>query len=581
MMARFLICLLLFIFPFHVFAQETDDAAKEKQRRQIVIINQILGDIPTLKLGENRAYADAKVGNLVWKTDEKLARTLFQSAVGELINAQNLAEADTKNANYQYDLLNGQNIRPQILNTIASRDAELALDYLVKTRPANITKALLNSSVKSSKIKNPNNNYANLVQTETNLEQSFIRLAADQNPERAVKLLKESLKKGLSNETLSLLKKLYAKDAEAADEIASEIVGKLIQTGFETPNGGYSQNANIALTFLTEFIREKVQNEKFIKFDNSQMRTLADKLISFFMKQNSNSGNYYGYSILTIAEKLSPGSVAKLKQTQNIIRRQHSIGLDYYDPEINKLLSSGDTTAEMILGAAAKVPERSRSQIYQMAANKYAQQGDLSRATEVLNDNFSDDALEEMLRNLNYQYSYNLTNAGKFAEAERLIDGFPENTRLNALINLAGAIYQKNPEENKSYAVSVLGKARSSIAYKPEDSNEMSMLTQIISAYSVIEPSEAFRIFESLTPQINELSEAAAITYGFQKSSNVKGGEFVITNGNSLGIISFDNSIFKKLAEKDFDRTMNLINSFSRRENQVALKMQLAEGILN
>ncbi len=581
MIVRSLICLFLLIFPFHVFAQETGDAAKEKQRRQVVLINQLLGDIPTLKLGENRAYVNAKVGNLVWKTDEKLARTLFQSAVGELINAQNLAEADTKNSNYQYDLLNGQNIRPQILSTIANRDAELALDYLVKTRPPNISKALLNSSVKSSKIKNSNNNYANLVQTETNLEQNFIRLAADQNPERAVKLLKESLKKGFSNETLNLLKKLSAKDAEAANEIASEIVAKLIQKGFDVEGQYYSQNPNIALTFLTEFIREKGQNEKFIKFDSSQIQTLADKLVSFFLQQNRNDGNYYAGSILTIAEKLSPSSVAKLKQTQNTIRRQHSFGLDYYDPEINKLLGSGDTTAEMILGAAAKVPAASRSQIYQMAANKYAQQGDLSRATEVLSDNFSDDALEEMLRNINYQYSYNLINAGKFVEAERLIDEFPENMRLNALINLANAIYQKNPEENKSYAASVLGKARSSIAYKPEDSNEMSVLTQIISAYARIESSEAFRIFESLTPQINELSEAAAITYGFQKSSNVKGGEFVITNGNSLGIISFDNSVFKELAEKDFDRTMNLINSFSRHENQVALKMQLAEGILN
>ncbi|MEO8072141.1 MAG: hypothetical protein ABI686_02735 [Acidobacteriota bacterium] len=580
MMARSLICLLLFIFPFHVFAQETDDAAKEKQRHQVVLVNQILSDIPTLKLGENRAYADAKVGNLVWKTDEKLARTLFQSAVGELINAQNLAEADTKNTNYQYALLNGQNIRPQILTTIASRDAELALDYLVKTRPANITKALLNSSVKSSKIKNSNNNYANLVQTETNLEQSFIRLAADQNPERAVKLLKESLKKGLSEETLSLLKKLYAKDAEAANEIASEIVAKLIQKGFDSQNQNYSQNANVAISFLSEFIREKNETEKYIKFDSSQMQTLADKLISYALQTTNRYGNGYAYSMLPIAEKLSPGSVAQIKQMQNVNVRR-SWGWGGYDPEVTKLLSNGDTTAEMLLGTAAKVPERSRSQIYQMAANKFAQQGDLNRATEVLNDNFSDDALEEMLRNLNYQYSYNLINAGKFAEAERLIDGFPENTRLSALINLANAIYQKNPEENKSYAVSVLGKARSSIAYKPEDSNEMSMLMQIISAYALIEPSEAFRIFESLTPQINELSEAAAITYGFQKSSNVKGGEFVITNGNSLGVISFDPSIFKKLAEKDFDRTMNLINSFSRHENQVALKMQLAEGILN
>ena len=216
------------------------------------------------------------------------------------------------------------------------------------------------------------------------------------------------------------------------------------------------------------------------------------------------------------------------------------------DPEVSKLLSNGDTTPEMLLGAVSKVPLQSRSQIYQMAANKFAQQGNINRAAEVLNDNFSDDALEEMLRNLNSQYAYTLISAGKFAEAETLIDSLPENTRLNMLINLANAIYQKNPEENKSHAASVLGKARALIAYKPEDSNEMSMLMQIISAYSVIEPSEGFRIFESLTPQINELAEAAITIYGFQKSSNVKDGEFLMTTGDSLGIVSVRQLNFQK-----------------------------------
>ncbi len=244
-------------------------------------------------------------------------------------------------------------------------------------------------------------------------------------------------------------------------------------------------------------------------------------------------------------------------------------------------MSSGDTTAETILGAADKVPTKARRQIYQMAANKFAQQGNMNRAAEVLRENFADDALDEALRNLNWQYSYTLISTGKFAEAERIIDGFPENTRFNALINLANAIYQKNPEENKSHAASILGKTRAAIPYKPENSNEMSVLMQIISAYAMIEPAESFRMFESLIPQINELSDAAAITYSFQGNSNVKQGEFLLTNGSSLGFVSFDSSILKKLAEKDFDRTMNLINIFSRRDSQIILKMQLAEGIFN
>ncbi len=60
MIARSLFGLLLLTFPLFVFAQETDDAAKEKQRRQVVLINQLISDIPTLKLGENRALVYAK-----------------------------------------------------------------------------------------------------------------------------------------------------------------------------------------------------------------------------------------------------------------------------------------------------------------------------------------------------------------------------------------------------------------------------------------------------------------------------------------------------------------------------------------
>ena len=579
MIARSFIALLLLIFPFYVLAQETDDAAKEKQRRQVVLANQLLSDIPTLKLGENRALVYAKVGSFIWKTDEKLARTLFQNSVGELINAQNQAEADTKNTDYQNNLLTGQNLRPQILNLIAHRDAELALEYLLKTRPTKISKAMLISPNKNSKISSSNNNYVYLAHNETNLEQNFIRLAADQSPERAVKLLKESLKKGLTPQTLELLKKLHSKDADAANEIASEIIGKLIQSGFEIVNGINSQNPGVALNFLNEHIRPKNETEKFIKFDNSQMRSLADKLISFAIQQNNRYGNSYAYSMLAIAEKLSPGYAAKLKQMRNNPVRNSGWGT--IDPEISKILRSGETTAETILGTADKVPPQSRRQIYQMAANKFAQQGNMSRAAEVLNNNFADDALDEALRNLNFQHSHNLISAGKFAEAERIIDSFPEKTRFNALINLANAIYQKSPEENKSYAASILAKARAALPYKPEDSNEMSVLMQIISAYAVIEPAESFRIFESLIPQINELSDAAVITYGFQRNSNVKQGEFLLINGSSLGFISFNGSILKTLAEKDFDRTMNLINIFSRRESQITLKMQLAEGIFN
>jgi len=578
LIARFFTCLLLCVFPLITFAQDSDEAGKTKQRRQTVLLEQIIADIPNLKLGENRALVYAKIGNIVWKADEKRARAFFQNAVGELINAQISAEADKKNIGYQNDLLTGQTTRPQILQAIAARDAELALEYLYKTRTEIVVKALSTTTPKNSKISNYSNNYSYLAQNENNLEQGFVRLAADQSPERAVKLLRQSLKKGFSNETLNLLKKLHTKDAETADELASEIVGKLVNSSFSADNQLNYQNINVATVFLTEFIREKNQSEKYLKFDDSQMRILADKLISFFLKQNESRGYYNAYSILPIAEKLAPSSVAGLKQNQKNNPR-HGM-FSEYDPEVSKLFN-GETTAEQLLIAAKKFPASSRRQIYQRAANKLAQQGDINRATEILTDNFDEDALEQEIHNLNSQYSYNLISAGKFAEAENLIDGFPENSRVGALINLANAIFQKNQTENKSYAVAVLGKARASISEKPQDTTEMSNLMQIISAYGTIEPVEAFRLFEPLVPQINELSEAAVIINGFQRNSNIRQGEFVINNNNSWGFYGADFSVLSKLSTGDFDRVLNLIDSFSRGEMRISLKLQLAETILN
>ncbi len=281
---------------------------------------------------------------------------------------------------------------------------------------------------------------------------------------------------------------------------------------------------------------------------------------------------------MPIAEKLAPASAAKIKQMQKNNWRHSDFGYGY-DPEVGKLLNGEGSTPEKIIAEAGKFPANSRRQIYQTAASKFAEQGDFSRATEVLRDNFTDDALDEAIRNLNWQYSYSLISAGKFAEAERMIDEFPENARGGALVNLANAIYQKNPAENKSYAVAVLGKALVSTSDKPENSSEMQNLMQIITAYSTIESSEAFRLFEPLIAQMNKLSDAAVILNGFQGGSNVRQGEFLMTNGSYWGFNGGDFTVLSKLATTDFDRTTKLIEEFTRREIRIALKMQLAENL--
>jgi hypothetical protein len=61
----------------------------------------------------------------------------------------------------------------------------------------------------------------------------------------------------------------------------------------------------------------------------------------------------------------------------------------------------------------------------------------------------------------------------------------------------------------------VLAKARALISDKPENSTELGILMQIISTFINIEPDEAFRLFDPLVPQINELSERSVVLAGF------------------------------------------------------------------
>ena len=72
-----------------VWSQPADDeAVKEKQRKFAVLIDQVLSELPNLRLAENRAFLNAKVGNILWDGDERRARALFNDAVSELLNAQ-------------------------------------------------------------------------------------------------------------------------------------------------------------------------------------------------------------------------------------------------------------------------------------------------------------------------------------------------------------------------------------------------------------------------------------------------------------------------------------------------------------
>ncbi|MGI8409785.1 MAG: hypothetical protein ACR2M8_07905, partial [Pyrinomonadaceae bacterium] len=285
---RLLSVLMLLLLSAGIFAQSEDEAGKTKEmeRRKMVLIESMLADSRELKLGENRAIMFARIGGRLWDLDQKRARDLFQDAISELLGAQAAAEAGRK-PGQQNELLAGQSTRPQILQTIATRDAEFALQSFYKSRPALIERAISNSKARNTKIGNHPGTDRQYAQTELQLEQMLIRMAADQNPEKAIALLKAALKSGISGETLGLLQKVFEKDPAAAKDLASEVAGQLARKPFIISDQLDYQTIQVATSILSEHVRDRPATEKALWFDASQMASLAERLIAFHIDKGN------------------------------------------------------------------------------------------------------------------------------------------------------------------------------------------------------------------------------------------------------------------------------------------------------
>ncbi|HKP70214.1 MAG TPA: hypothetical protein VJV05_13085 [Pyrinomonadaceae bacterium] len=560
-----------------VISQTSDqdqDAEKLKAERRSKLIAAISREAGEMILPENRALISARLGLTIWKEDPERSGTLFRNAVAGLITAQDAAEANKNPNTRSQDLVNGQSTRQQILNSIAAVDAEYALESLYRTRPITVQKALVQRS--SAKLNNNGGNPMYIAQQEIAMEQRFIRLAAEQKPQKSVELLKEAIKKQLSNETLPMLKKVWEKEPMAGNDLANGVVDRLISTSFTGPNNQINfELLNLSNSVLTEFIRDRQPEEKAIAFDESRMRTLAQKVIATYIEKGPMMG-YIPYSSLEpLGRRLvSPALIAQAKKAAESAPGYGHGRHTEQDPEYAKLMAT-NPSADTLLAEAKKFSPDMRRSMYQNAANKLSDSGQYERALALLSDQFEDDALDNAISSLNWYHAHLLVQRGDYDGAEAMMMQFNDSNRISALTQLAKTIYNKDPKENRSRANALLQRVRSLMPERPETSNDFTQLFQLINTMATIEPNDAFRNLEPVVPRINELTEAWAVVNAFQ-NGNIRQGEYSMAGGYNMGLY-VDPSMLRTLGQNDFQRTMTIIDGLSRREMRVTILLSLLE----
>jgi len=608
----------IFLVSTHVFAQtsptasatEKEKAAKELEKNGFELLDQVSNDAGSLKNWENRALIAALVGDLLWDKDKKRARELFRSSANELTQANNqpIDKSKTEDSMF-FGFFGDTSPRKTILQTIARRDADMALRFLLETRPARVQEAINAQNLLKSQPNKPKTaddlfsgrSQQMQVQQEIALEQSFATRAAEQDPKKAAQLLRDSLSKGVTYEVFGLLEKINKKDPELAQKLTGEVVAKLLDMDFTKDESG----RGVALNFLTTYgggaaaktpaaspakatdgaaTKDEVKTAP-LKVDDKLLKDTANKLADYLLQSKGYEAFFFFSQMMPTLEKFVPEKVPQLKQKQAEIRKQMPPEMVAMQDSFGSMMGNNkDTPPERMIAGAAKLPAFARSRAYNQAIDKMLDAGDGEKARGLLQNVPEGKERDSALAYLDSKLAGGAMEKGNLDEAQKIIGKIgSDKEKVEQLVNLAVKFHRKNTKETHEVALKIMEDARRLVNEFAENKDEVAGVLKLAAGFALIEPDRAFPLLSPLIEQANDVIGANALLAKYNKREQAfKQGEMLMS-ASGFGGVAYARygAELKTLAQTDYGKTKNLIDEFRRDDVRVLLKMLLAQSILS
>lgn len=567
------------------------DKAKEKLEKEVLeLVHQFVNEADSLKLWENRALIFAIAGDLMWKSNQKRARKLFRDSADELIRGNIVPKEKPKN--YWEDYGWSQQVSPRrtVLLTIAQHDADLALQLLQETRPPDLQAAIdAESLVKTAKPKTAVENIneqknKRQVQAEIALEQQFAVKAAEQDPKKAAKLIRESLSKGITMSAIQLITKVNEKDDELGKELLNEVLRKLLDADFKQKDDARRVAGYILQQSFSPHIF-KANNDKFkpVKLEDRDLKDIASKLTDYFLESTEFNVFWELSQAIQALAKYAPDKNAQLKQKMEAFEKMMPAESRSWT-EINKLVSDPNTTPEKLISEAEKFAGYEKFELYRRAIDKGVEDGSGEKIQNLLQNSASSKQRDDALEYLSSKISAKAIKDEKLDEIGKLI-GKSESSagKIKLYVDFAVGFQKKNTEESHKTALGLMEEARKLVNDIPESREQLSDIMKVASGYAEVEPDKAFPFLEPLIDMSNDLMTAYAILSKYNKNENFfKQGELIYTQSVGFGRESFVGygKQLGLLAAADFGRTKNLTDRFNRNDVKILTKLFLAQAIL-
>jgi hypothetical protein len=551
---------------------KTLETIKEKG---IALVGEAENLMQEIRTPQTRIRSQLQAAQMLWELDEKRAAKFLNDAAAGLTEL--VATLDITDPDYVMGYSGITQLRYEIVQTLAGRDPDAAINFLQATRLPGTP---------------------HITEYDQNGQETALELmVADQNaatdPKRAFEMARRKLKTGYSPNLINTISAMRQKHPELATELVNEIVAKLLQEKLlkkpeaagmsinlliscqpKNSAGGFERRGNLAGAGL---------------ISDDLCRNLFQKALQDALSFSSPTPGAYtpereaAFSLLNALQQLGPqlneavnGGLASVEKKIGEL----AIAPNPYLTTMNKVygrMNSGgpvDEALALIEGA----PENTREQLYIQLANSAAGRGDSAAARKIINEQITNPyQRRQALANLEQQETYQAISRGKVEEALRAISTMRTfRERANMLMQIARQI---GPGHKRAAAMNLLEQARAMLApgIHAQDQEQMSALLELARAFARYDARRAFEIVDPLVDQFNELCSAARTMEGFGLEY-YKNDELEMINGNYLASLAANiSSALATLAFTNFERAKTTSDRMRLPEARLRAYLEIAQ----
>ena len=539
-----------------------DDVKLEKAA--VELLRDTSAEVGRLRTIENRISFNAELASLMWFHDEKEAKAMYGSVVLDFkqflsqLDGEMNAPADLDDeggfgffggygkSKAERKLRVAMEVRKQIASSLAEHTPDLALNFFYDS---------LNS------ISNPEFRKSQ-EQSDKAFENELLRQIAESDAAKALELGKENIKKGLDLNQIELLKKIYAKDTDKGVEFGAAILNRL--KGDPTAElYFYSELLSFGDTSLED--SAKTGGRKPV-FERSDMREIADLFAQQLL--GGKLPEYLEFSVAGYAERIGKYAPGRTAQLRAKFRKTGG-----YDTSSNA--NSGVIAIDTISTAPYNGTGLGNSN---SAANRAVEERESRQKAER--------KLFEDLSSLSGK-TLPKDERDKFVEQTRkIIAGTPgREKKLTALSVLAAQVARMG---DKALAAEIMQDAERYANPQPRNYQDFMLSWMLASGYAATDSDHAFALLENTILRANDTISAFVKVGEFidiqeemisdgEVQVGMFGGSMLRQMTKELGIAD---STIRLLTKADFQKTVNLTNTFDRTEIRVLAKMLVLRTVL-